>query len=198
MKKFLVGVACLVTAFGLQAQLAPNSVLTATNGVTYFYQYTPPHYNDNNTDLFPLIISLHGVGQSGPTTGEGIDNVITDGIPLLVKEGNQLEFTWQGKTEGFVMLVPQTDAGNVLDWPTHYVDEMIDYGINHLRADPNRIFLTGFSTGGGGVWKYATSSAAAASKLAGIVPAATASTPGPIPQSGYCNIAASKVAVWGF
>jgi poly(3-hydroxybutyrate) depolymerase len=195
MKKILVSIICVSFSFCLCAQLTPNSVVTATNGTIYFYQYKPPHYN--NTDLFPLIISLHGVGQAG-NPGELI-NVLSDGIPLELVQGNQLEFTWQGKTEGFVLLAPQTDRTSVLNWPTFYVDEMVTYGINNLRVDPNRIFLTGFSTGGGGVWKYAASSTTAASKLAGIVPAATASAEPEFPQANLCNnISPSKTAIWAF
>jgi predicted esterase len=194
MKKFLVSVICLPMAFGVTAQLAQGSVASSNSpgGVTYFYQYKPPHYN-TTTGLLPLIISLHGVGQAGNANGSELINVLGDGIPVLLSEGKQLEFTWQGITEGFVFLAPQTDRGPVNDWPTYYVDEMIAYGIANLRVDPARIFLTGFSAGGGGVWKYATSSTTAASKLAGIAPASSSDM-----GTNFCNIASSKVAVWTF
>jgi hypothetical protein len=199
MRKFLLSAIFAGMAFGLSAQLSPNSVNTATHGTIYFYQYKPPHYN--NTDLFPLIISLHGVGQAGNPNGSELANVLTDGIPLQLNQGKQLEFTWQGKTEGFVLLAPQTNRTspapppNVDSWDPFYVDEMILYGINNLRVDPARIFLTGFSAGGGGVWKYATSPEALANphKLAGITPASSSDL-----GTNFCNIGSQQIAVWTF
>ncbi|MEO5683194.1 MAG: T9SS type A sorting domain-containing protein [Chitinophagaceae bacterium] len=194
MKKLLASVVCLVVTHYLFAQLTPNSVASSNvpgpNGRIYFYQYKPPHYN--NTDLFPLIISLHGGGEGGPEGGANLNNVLTYGLPNVVNTGSVLEFTWQNKTEGFIMLAPQTTANLSGDWPLFYVDEMIAYGIANLRVDPNRVFLTGYSLGGKGVWKYATSSTANASKLAGIIPAAAIAIGG----ANFCNIASSKVATW--
>src|SRR3982750_3930543 len=188
MRKFLVTALLMGFVIGLNAQLSPGSVNTASHGTIYFYQYKPPHYN--NTDLFPLIISLHGVGQAGNPNGSEIAGVLSDGIPLQLNQGKQLEFTWQGKTEGFVLLAPQTNRSgtsgpNVDSWDPFYVNEMIEYGINNLRVDPARIFLTGFSAGGGGVWKYATSPEALANphKLAGITPASSSDL-----GTNFCNI----------
>ena len=193
MKNFSAIVALVLLGCSLRAQLTPQSVASANapGGSIYFYQYKPPHYN--NTDLFPLIISLHGGGEGGPTDGSNLGNVLNYGLPKLVNDGSVLEFTWQSKTEGFIMLAPQTTAALTSDWPLYYVDEMIAYGIANLRVDPNRVFLTGYSLGGKGVWKYASSSAAAASKLAGIVPAAAI----PVAMgTDFCVIAANKVATW--
>ena len=185
---------CMTVTCFLSAQLTQGSVASASapGGSIYFYQYKPPHYN-SNTDLLPLIISLHGGGEGGPADGSNLINVLGFGLPMLVRDGSVLEFTWQNKTEGFIMLAPQTTADLTNDWPLFYVDEMIAYGISNLRADPNRVFLTGYSLGGKGVWKYATSSAANAAKLAGIVPAAA------IPVNAgtnFCNIGANQVATW--
>jgi len=198
MMKFLVSAICIGMALDLSAQLSPNSVNTATHGTIYFYQYKPPHYN--NTDLFPLIISLHGVGQAGNPNGSELAGVLTDGIPKLLGQGQQLEFTWNAKTEGFIVLAPQTNrsgqpAPNVDSWDPFYVDEMIEYGINNLRVDPARVFLTGFSAGGGGVWKYATSPEALANphKLAGIAPASSSDM-----GTNFCNIGSQQIAVWTF
>ncbi|MEO6315096.1 MAG: T9SS type A sorting domain-containing protein [Chitinophagaceae bacterium] len=194
MKKLLASVFCVVITCCVSAQLTTGSVASsnAPGGRIYFYQYKPPHYN--NTDLFPLIVSLHGVGQAGDNPGE-LPNVLGDGLPKKIsQEGLQLEFTWQNKTEGFIMLAPQTTRSDVNSWSPFYVDEMIAYGIANLRVDPSRVFLTGFSAGGGGVWKYATSSPAAAAKLAGIVPVASSSAG----IGSYCNIASQQVAVWTF
>lgn len=191
MKRLLAGFLFLFFIHSSNAQLTQNQVVTTSHGTIGFYQYKPPHFN--NTDLFPLIISLHGVGQAADVPGE-LFRVLGDGLPLKVSQGMELEFTWNNKTEGFVMLAPQTNRTDVNAWPDFYVDEMIAYAVANLRVNPARVFLTGFSAGGGGVWKYATSSTTTASKLAGIVPVASSAAG----IGNYCNIASSKVAVWAF
>lgn len=182
----------------LNAQLTQQSIASSNSpgGKTYFYQYLPPHYSTAPAKL-PLIISLHGAGEAGPADGSNLVNVLGYGLPQLVSQGNALEFTWKAVTEGFVMLAPQTDVGHVPDWPTYYVDEMIDYAIANLNVDKNRVILTGYSYGGKGVWKYATSSTAAAQRLAAIVPNAPAGVNGDGSSSyNFCNIAANQVATW--
>jgi dienelactone hydrolase len=195
MRKFLVsGFYLLFISCAVNAQLTQQSIASSNSagGRTYFYQYLPPHYSTAPAKL-PLIISLHGGGQAGPSDGSNLVNTLTYGLPQLVSQGTVLEFTWQGVTEGFLMLAPQTTSALVPDWPIYYVDEMINYAVTNLNADPNRIFLTGFSYGGKGAWAYAASSPAAAQKLAGITPAAPVD---PDAGTNFCNIAANKVATW--
>jgi poly(3-hydroxybutyrate) depolymerase len=198
MKKFLVSVVCVLSVWCCLAQPPQNPLITAKfisspsapgNRID-FYEYKPPHFS--SAASLPLIISLHGGGEAGPDGGGSLHNVLTFGLPQLVDQGKNLEFTFQGVTEGFVMLAPQTNPGLVFDWPVYYVDEMIAYAVANLKVDPARVFLTGYSLGGKGVWRYATSSPAAASKLAGIVPAAAIGLSG----VNFCNIAANKVATW--
>ncbi len=198
MKKILfslLGMAFLsvASAQGHNPQLTVQSISYggAPTGRIHFYQYLPPSYSYNSTA--PLIISLHGGGEAGPDDGSQLGRVITYGLPQIVDSSaaNALVFTYNGVTEGFVMLAPQTNTGDVNSWPVFYVDQMIDYAINTLKVNPNRIFLTGYSLGGNGTWKYATTPGNAA-KLAGIIPAAAV----PYGGGGLCNIAQNKVAVW--
>ncbi len=191
MKRILSIVLCSVLTYSSLAQLTQGSVASANapGGRIYFYQYKPPQYN--NTDLFPLIVSLHGGGEGGDANGSNLANVLSYGLPQLVSKGQVLQSTWNGVTEGFIMLAPQTTAALTNSWPSYYVDEMINYGIANLRVDPNRVFLTGYSLGGAGVWNYATSSPTAAARLAGLIPAAATPAGG-----NFCNIAGSQVATW--
>jgi Secretion system C-terminal sorting domain len=187
MKKFLASVFYLLGFYFLQAQLTTGSVNAGANGTIHFYQFKPPHFN--NALTYPLIISLHGGGEAGDGSPGQLTRLLTQGIPLLLNSGATMEFNWQGQQHGFVVLAPQSNA----DWQEFYVDAMITYGINNLRVDPNRIFITGYSLGGGGCWRYPSSSSTAASKIAGIVPVA-----GSPEGSNFCNIAQYKVATWAF
>lgn len=190
MKKLLIASLLLAPVF-LFAQQVPKN-LTASNGTFIgFYEYKPTDYNANPTTKYPLIIFLHGIGERG----DGVTNlplVLYNGIPKNIANGHNMRFTWNGKTETFLVLSPQlsTIYG---DWQNFYVDEMIKYAKQNLRVDTDRIFLTGLSLGGGGVWRFASSSAANASQLAGIAPVC-----GTCNLVNACNIASANLPVWAF
>jgi predicted esterase len=166
--------------------------LTANNGVFIgFLQYKPTNYDANPTTKYPLIIFLHGIGERGDGTTQ-LQNVAGNGIPRYIKDGHTMTFTWNGKTETFLVLSPQL-SGSYGWWQTFYVDEMIRYAKQNLRVDTNRIILTGLSLGGGGVWAYAAGSAANAKTLAAIAPVC-----GTCQSVNFCNIANANLPTWAF
>ncbi|HYC27410.1 MAG TPA: hypothetical protein VEB42_01325, partial [Chitinophagaceae bacterium] len=150
MKKLLFALGLLVP-FLLSAQQVPRS-LTAANGTFIgFYEYKPPLYTQNPTRKFPLIIFLHGIGERGDGSSS-LSAVLNVGIPHYINMGmTDMQFNYNGTTEGFLVLSPQLYYGTGY-WPPFYVEEMINYAKNNLRVDPSRIYLVGLSLGGGGVW----------------------------------------------
>ncbi|MFT3936418.1 MAG: T9SS type A sorting domain-containing protein [Chitinophagaceae bacterium] len=192
MKRILFILALTLTIATAKAQLTQQSYVTPDgHGTIYFYQFKPPHYRTGSPKN-PLIISLHGGGEGGSGSPSDLSRLVTAGIPKKINDGvTNMEFTYNGYTDGFVVLAPQIPP--LTDWQNYYVDEMIAYGIANLNVDPNRIFLTGYSIGGTGAWAYATGSSANAAKLAGVAPIA-----GKNPGGGYCNIASQQLATWAF
>lgn len=158
-------------------------------GKVGFYQYLPPAYAKDDDRLFPLIIFLHGIGEKGAGLPEELEKLNCCGIPRYIDEGHQMEFTWNGKTEGFVVLYPQLYS-RYGTWENYYVDLMLNYARKHLRIDTNRIFLTGLSLGGGGTWIYASTSVTNAKKFAGIAPVVS-----PCFMMNGCNIANANLPV---
>jgi len=172
------------------AQLVAKS-LTASNGVFFgFYEFRPPNYGTTTTK-YPLIISLHGIGERGNGTTE-LYKVAGQGIPKNIAAGNKMTFTWNGKTESFLVLAPQCRRIDTL-WYSYYINEMINYAKKNLAVDTNRIILTGFSMGGGGVWTYTSESKANGSKLAAIAPVCAACL-----MTNAKNIADAKLPVYAF
>jgi predicted esterase len=190
MKKLFL---CLSAVFTLavSAQQVPKS-LTASNGQFIgFLQYTPTDYDANTNTKYPLIIFLHGIGERGNGTTQ-LSNVGGLGVPGAITNGHNMRFTWNGKTETFLVLSPQLDSK--FGWWQHfYVDEMINYAKRNLRVDTNRIILTGLSLGGGGVWSYAGSSLANAKKLAAIGVCC-----GTCQNLNWSNITNANLPVWAF
>lgn len=166
----------------------PKSVVTA-NGAIGFYEFKPPGYNADSTYEYPLIIFLHGVGERGNGTSE-LPMALLASFPKLLVAGATMQFTVDGRKHAFLVLLPQMSK-QYINWQSFYVDEMIGYAKKNLRINKNKIFLTGWSLGGGGTWKYPTSSLDRANMLAGIIPVS------PSPNyTDLCNISNASVAVW--
>ena len=190
MKKLLLCLSVLLTLTA-SAQQVPKS-LTASNGQFIgFYQYTPTDYSANPNTKYPLIIFLHGIGERGNGTTE-LNRVLGLGVPGAINGGHTMTFTWNGKTETFLVLSPQLDS-KYGSWQNFYVEEMINYAKNNLRIDENRIMLTGLSLGGGGVWSYAGASLANAQKLAAIGVCC-----GTCPGINFSNLTNANLPIWAF
>jgi poly(3-hydroxybutyrate) depolymerase len=176
--------------FFASAQQVAKS-LKAANGVTIgFYEYKPADYSTFN-GKYPVIIFLHGVGERGNGTTE-LSLVKNVAIPRYIDRGHKMKFTFNGKTESFMVLSPQLSK-NYGDWQPFYVEEMIKHALKDPKVDPNRIILTGLSLGGGGVWQYASASATNASKLAAIAPIC-----GTCKMTNATNITSTNLPVWAF
>lgn len=189
MKKLLFGLGLLMP-FLLSAQQVARSV-TASNGTFIgFYEYKPPTYSSGAKS--PLIIFLHGIGERGDGSST-LSSVLNVGIPRNIHYGlTNMVFNYNGSQQGFLVLSPQLSY-NYGNWQPFYIQEMIKYAKANLNVDTNRIYLTGLSLGGGGVWNYASSSAAAAKGLAAIAPICATCD-----WSGLNNIAQQSLPVWAF
>ena len=189
MRKLLVALCLCVCSVMAHAQQIAKG-LTASNGVFIgFYEYKPTNYNTNTK--YPLIIFLHGIGERGNGTTD-LPNILNNGTPNNIKNGSTMTFTWNGKTETFLVLTPQLSP-NYGSWPTFYVDEMLNYAKKNLSVDTNRVFLTGLSLGGGGVWYSAGSSLASAKRFAAIGVSC-----GTCQGIDWCNFAKANLPVWAF
>jgi predicted esterase len=173
----------------LAAQQVPRSLTAANNVFIGFYEYKPVNYSP--TTKYPLIIFLHGIGERGNGTTE-LPAVLNNGVPKEINSGHNMTFTYNGDTRTFLVLSPQLSKsyGN---WQNFYVDEMIKYAKANLSIDTNRIYLTGLSLGGGGTWKWATSSQANAQQLAAIAPVC-----GTCEVVNACHLTNNNVGVWAF
>jgi predicted peptidase len=190
MKKIFV-MLCLIVPFIVSAQQVAKRIKAVNGQYIGFYQYTPSGWSTSTTK-YPVIIFLHGLGERGNGTTE-LSRVKGVALPLYIAQGTRkMRYYVNGKYQSFVVVSPQLSK-SYGTWQNFYVDEMINYAIKYLKGDPNRIILTGLSLGGGGVWKYASTSSTNASKLAAIVPIC-----GVNGMVNASNIATRKLATWAF
>jgi predicted peptidase len=165
-----------------------TTVTTAVNGnVGGFCQTLPARY-DSTTKTYPLLISLHGIGELGNGAGD-LSKLINTCIPARIKSGKfPASFTVNGQAWSFIIIAPQFK-----NWPSpEDVNTVINYSIAHYRVDTNRIYVTGLSMGGGATWDYAGKYA---SRIAAIVPIAGASGPDNTKARLMAN---THLAVWAF
>ena len=112
-----------------------------------YLEYLPTDYGD--ASLSPLIVFLHGSGESG--AGNKFDlGLLTDtAIPQLIASNK-----WPDDRH-FVVLMPQHTAAPH-DWcfSPDEIDSFLSFALAHYDIDPSRVYLTGLSCGAIGLWNY--------------------------------------------
>lgn len=115
----------------------------AGKGLYGYYLYLPKAYQTNATELFPLLIAFHGVGEGGSGSESDLNKLTSTGIPKIIASGS-----WPDDRP-FIVLCPQSTQG-------FYNPDIIKSTINHItktyRVDVNRIYMTGFSAGAISIW----------------------------------------------
>lgn len=175
--KFCYSLAVIATLMFTKVQAQQTAKLTSS-GIGYL-EYLPQGYS-SNTNKYPVVISLHGIKEKGNTLAD-VGRVANVGLPKYVKYGQQYPF---------ILISPQLKT-SMSGWTGDYVMQVINYVKTKLRIDESRIYLTGLSLGGYGVWKTV---AAYPHVFAAIVPICS----GGNALSSACKIAADDVPVWGF
>ncbi len=150
-----------------------------------YLESLPQDYNFS-TKNYPLILFLHGMGESG---SKGPLSILQrNGLPALIANGKFPEtVTMNGESFSFIVISPQ-----FINWPVPLdVDAILKYVESKYRIDKSRIYLTGLSMGGGATWDYAQKPEFG-SKLAAITSIAGALAPNSI---GGRNIASENLGV---
>ncbi|MEA1787447.1 PHB depolymerase family esterase [Arenibacter sp. GZD96] len=125
----------------VQSQLIDGE-LEITSKETYsYYLYYPEEYETQPDEKFPLLLFLHGGGESG----DSLVTVKRNGPPGLIAKGKQFPF---------LILAPQNPDKKKW-WNTRAVAQLLDTIVASNRVDPSRIYLTGLSRGGAGAWEMA-------------------------------------------
>lgn len=173
------------------SQQIKTGITASTGDYLGFLEYKPKNYATEGNVKHPLIIFLHGIGERGNGTTD-LKNVARIGLPQIIRDGHPMTFTWNGKTETFLVLSPQCPMKYGM-WPQAFVKDLIAYAKKNLRIDTNRIYLTGLSMGGGGSLRYISTSPVAPTTVAAT---ATICAPCTFDKGEY--VAAAKLPLWAF
>ena len=141
--RFSVSILMIVLSLqGCRAQtnLIEDTLKTVNVEDLRYYLYFPENYVDTNKN-FPLLLFLHGGGESG---GE-LDELKSNGPPKLIAEGKQFPF---------LILAPQNPHKKKW-WNTKAVVQLLDTVVRNNRVDQDKVYLTGLSRGGSAAWELA-------------------------------------------
>lgn len=123
------------------SQLIDDGLKTIVEEQLNYYLYLPKNYETSENKKFPLLLFLHGGGESG----ENLTEIKKNGPPKLIANGKEFPF---------LILAPQNPNKNKW-WNTRAVNQLLDSIVLHNRVDTNRIYLTGLSRGGAAAWEMA-------------------------------------------
>lgn len=186
---FLCTILCLIVSTQLSAQVQTPRYTVVSNNLKAFYEYLPAGYPAAGLK-YPLLIFLHGAGETGQGTSTSLPLVLRHGPPKLINNGTfPASFTVNGQTRRFIVLSPQ-----FVGWPgVGDINSLINLAMQQYAVDPNRIYLTGLSMGGGAVWDYAGFSPVFSNRIAAIIPICGANGPN---QASANNMASANIAIW--
>jgi predicted peptidase len=100
--------------------------------------FKPREYEQQNGRLWPLILFLHGAGE----TGDDPRIVVRTGLPAYLERVNI----------PFVVVSPQCPQRSSWQLQTDMLRLLLEEVVDSLRVDPTRVYLTGISMGGAGAW----------------------------------------------
>jgi len=125
-------------------------VISGSNDSPFgYYLYTPSGYTATGP-RFPLLICLHGSGEVGDSQGNPskLNLVLNVGPAFLIKAGK-----WNPKYP-MIVASPQTSEEW---WDPIKLAKFIEFITANYQANPSRIYITGLSMGGSGVYDLISS-----------------------------------------
>jgi hypothetical protein len=129
---------------------------------SYFLEYVPSDFGRDPNKRYPLMIVFPGAGTPNPIKSE--DGLVAE---QLANNASDPSLT------AMIVLTPffpenATDTGATL-WPPERIQAIINAAKARYPVDVKRIYLAGFSFGGGGVWNFLGASKQNADQIAAAV-----------------------------
>lgn len=165
-----------------------EAVYKSINSHTGGYLVAVPDGYKKSNRKYPLIISLHGIGEYGNGRSE-LWKVQHTGVSYMLANGIlKNSFRVNDKDMSFIVITPQFKKRPTAD----DIMDVINYAKKHYRVRTQRIYLVGISMGGGTAVEFLY-------KYPHVVAATvTYGDPQGPTAAGVKAIVKSKLAFWGF
>lgn len=171
----LAGAMFFLQACSAQSRLVTGTHETAVSETLHYYLYFPPGYDDSEPKRYPLLLFLHGGGESG----QNLEALKAGGPPKMLAEGREFPF---------LILAPQNPHEKQW-WNVRAVKQLLDSVVQANRVDPSRLYLTGLSRGGSASWEMAVQYPETFAALAVVCGMA------PVPYASWID---KQLAIWVF
>ncbi len=165
---------------------AQQTFQTTSETVIGLLQYLPADYN-SNSNKYPLVIFLHGVGERGANS---TDPKVLESTIYSVDNLGPPKSALDGYNFPFILISPQL-KNNYNSWPNWYILEVLNWAKSRFRVDEKRIHITGLSMGGAGAWTAIQDYPKLFASAAPVCGAFNSISKAPA-------IAAENIPVWGF
>lgn len=136
-KQTMIILSCCLLAIQLTAQQTAEKFIQETQ----YLLYLPDGYLSDTIKKWPMIVFLHGSGESG----DNLEKVKLHGPPKLIE---------QGKKFPFIVVSPQQRDPSA-GFQAEVLKGIIVDLKKKYRVDGDRVYLTGLSMGGYGTWDLA-------------------------------------------
>lgn len=139
-----------------------------------YLEHLPADYQAKARARHPLVFFLHGLGELGDSTAHDLPRVAGHGPLKLIAAHDPLAAVFEQQSA--IVIAPQGLKSDGW-WRTEKLVATL-WAITARHAiDPDRIYITGLSMGGGGTWALAT---AMPERIAAIAPVCGAAKPGDV------------------
>jgi predicted peptidase len=172
--RMLLGFAILAGGSQFAAAAQVSDFINFSSATLPGRLYVPPQAA---TEPRPLIVFLHGAGESGTNNTAQVNSNIDN---LLAA----------AKARGAYLYAPQTSIGWTSSTAIDRVMAMVEQALAQQNVDERRLYATGLSMGGGGTWNLINRHGdqfAAAAPICAVSPAA-----------GYSPSNLAEVPTWAF
>ena len=133
---------------------ADGTVVQKQKGTTAapwgYLEYVPPGYT-GSAALHPIVVALSGLGELGNGTTQ-LNSVATAGPIRLINDGSKYF-----EQKSVIVIQPQAPDQWQFGPQQKDMKAFFTYLLATYKADPKRVYLTGLSAGGGGVYAFAGS-----------------------------------------
>lgn len=131
---------CILLISLLPSQLWAQQTAEKLVQETQYLLYLPEDYKTDTARKWPLVIFLHGSGESGAD----LNKVKYHGPPKLVEAGRKFPF---------ILVSPQAPPN--IGWQVDVLKALLNDIKIKYKVDEDRVYMTGLSMGGFGTWNYA-------------------------------------------